>query len=82
MEWAKSLPVIPRLFELNVLPHHIDNIDAGEQVVDELSRNHALCVALGQLRFNHCGNFAHIGLARQLAFEHAHYFTHVLHARS
>ncbi|MFT6767550.1 MAG: hypothetical protein ACJA1Y_001591 [Burkholderiaceae bacterium] len=39
MKWAQAHEVSPPLFELNVLAHHVDNVGAGEQVLDKALRN-------------------------------------------
>lgn len=40
MEGAKAQEVLTRLLQLYVAPHHIDDVDARKQILDETLRNH------------------------------------------
>jgi hypothetical protein len=40
VEWAQAHEVRAALFELDVLAHHIDDVDAVEQILKESGRNH------------------------------------------
>ena len=74
---AEPQEISARALELHVTPHHVDDVDAGEQLLDEVLRNHPASLAR-QPGLYLSGYRGHIGSPSQRRADLRHDLAHVL----